>query len=256
MVMGALTFFLPCGFTITSQSLALISGNWFQSGLIMFFFALGTLPALLLIGVSSVAYTQRPHFAGQFMKIAGVLVLFFAAYNINSQLNVLGLPSLSDLNSSAIGSRSVSDGFPPIVSGKQIVKTDALAFGYEPNLIKVRVGIPVRWEITDLGTSGCTNAIVSRGLFEGQIDLVPGETSVAEFTPETAGKYKFSCWMGMVSGIIEVADSKSEEDVKAASNTQIVGSGAQGCGGSTGSAGCGGGCGGGCGNPGCPYVKK
>ncbi len=81
---------------------------------------------------------------------------------------------------------------------------NASARGYSPNYIKVRAGIPVRWEITDTGTSGCTNALIARGLFSGQIDLVRGETSIKEFTPEKPGTYKFSCWMGMVSGTFEV----------------------------------------------------
>jgi sulfite exporter TauE/SafE/copper chaperone CopZ len=46
-LMGAFTFFLPCGFTLTSQSLALISGSFWQGGAIMFAFALGTAPGLL-----------------------------------------------------------------------------------------------------------------------------------------------------------------------------------------------------------------
>jgi len=63
----------------------------------MLFFAIGTLPVLLVIGFSSVKFTKKPHTANRFLKIAGVLVLFFAVFNINSQLNVLGWKSLSDI---------------------------------------------------------------------------------------------------------------------------------------------------------------
>jgi plastocyanin domain-containing protein len=45
---------------------------------------------------------------------------------------------------------------------------------------------------------------MARGLFNGTLPLVRGGTAVAEFTPEKPGRYKFSCWMGMVSGIIDV----------------------------------------------------
>ncbi len=38
-LMGAATFFLPCGFTITAQGLALTSGSIWQGSLIMLFFA-------------------------------------------------------------------------------------------------------------------------------------------------------------------------------------------------------------------------
>ena len=105
---------------------------------------------------------------------------------------------------------------------------------------KVEAGIPVSWEITDKGTSGCTNAIISKGLFSGEIVLTPGQTIVKEFTPVKPGKYKFSCWMGMVSGIIEVVDGKTAANnsgtyiqVAKAANTDsndVIPSGAKGCG--------------------------
>ena len=221
-LMGAFTFFLPCGFTITAQGLALISGNATQGALIMTLFALGTLPTLLFIGFSSVKFLQKPHLSENFLKIAGVLVLFFALYNINSQLNVLGISNLSDLgvnsNQSSTTTQNISlkneEGLAPIVNGKQILKMDASSRGYSPNYFKVKVGIPVRWEITDKGTSGCTNAVISKNLFEGEIPLTPGKTSFKEFTPTKPGKFKFSCWMGMISGIIEVVDKNNATSEK------------------------------------------
>jgi plastocyanin domain-containing protein len=92
----------------------------------------------------------------------------------------------------------------------------------------------VRWEIEDVGTSGCTNAIVAKGLFPDEIPLTPGKVSVKEFTPTRPGKYKFSCWMGMVSGIIEVVEKKgssgNSDSVLAANNqNDVIPSGALGC---------------------------
>lgn len=89
-------------------------------------------------------------------------------------------------------------------SNLQVIKMDASSRGYSPSYFKVKAGIPVRWEITDTGTSGCTNAIIADGLLKGQINLSRGKVAVQEFTPTTPGKYQFSCWMGMISGIIEV----------------------------------------------------
>ncbi len=90
LAVGVLTFFLPCGFTITAQTIALISGSAVQGALIMGFFALGTAPMLLLIGLSSVKFFSKPHLSMVFSRGAGFLVLFFALYNIYSQINVLG----------------------------------------------------------------------------------------------------------------------------------------------------------------------
>jgi sulfite exporter TauE/SafE/copper chaperone CopZ/plastocyanin len=239
-LLGAFTFFLPCGFTLTAQSLALISGSFWQGAAIMFFFALGTAVGLLAIGFSSVKFLEKPHLSEKFLKVAGTLVLFFAFYNFNAQLNVLGLPSLSDLKLDSFAQaiyqkNSFNDkDLPPIVNGKQIIKMKASRYGYEPNYFKVRVGIPVRWEIEDVGTSGCTNAIVAKGLFPDEIPLTPGKVSVKEFTPTRPGKYKFSCWMGMVSGIIEVVEKKgssgNSDSVLAANNqNDVIPSGALGC---------------------------
>jgi len=252
LIMGALTFFLPCGFTITAQSLALLSGNAFQGALIMGAFALGTVPMLFFIGLSSVKFSSKPHLAERFSKVAGFLVLFFALFNISGQMNVLGFTGFDSIFASQGRAQVASVGekdLPQIVEGKQIVKMNASSRGYDPNYIRVRAGVPVRWEITDTGTSGCTNAIISNSLFSGQIDLSRGKVSVKEFTPEKPGKYKFSCWMGMVSGIIEVVDANVVTDsnsgaqvVNAATQTgdDVIPSGSTGCG-------CGGGGGSTCG---------
>lgn len=201
-VMGGLTFFLPCGFTLTAQSLALASGDVFQGALIMFFFALGTFLPLLLIGYSSVASQKNPATAKYFSQVAGLLVILFSLYNLSSQSTVLGFsfPTIPSTSASDSTAQLV-----PVVNGQQVIRMDASSSGYRPNYFQVKAGLPIRWEITDRGTSGCTNAVISRQLFEGQINLVPGTTSIREFiAPTTPGTYRFSCWMGMISGTIEV----------------------------------------------------
>jgi sulfite exporter TauE/SafE len=251
-IMGALTFFLPCGFTITAQGLALISGSFLQGGLIMLAFAAGTLPVLLSIGFSSAKIVNNKKLSERFLKTAGVVVLFFAIFNANNQMNVLGYSNASELltkavkpdndivrnnNSNNAGNKS-EEGLPPIVDGKQVIKMDASASeGYSPNYFRLRVGVPVRWEITDKGTNGCTNTIVSRSLFSNDIKLTPEQTSVQEFTPSKVGKFKFSCWMGMVSGVMEIVDAdspttdnNSNNDIAITNSSDVVPSGAKGCG--------------------------
>ena len=180
-ILGALTFILPCGFTITAQGLALISGSVTRGAEIMLAFSLGTLPMLLAIGLSSLKFLSSKNMSTQFLKTAGIIVIVFALFNINSQLNVLGKFSLSNLNS-AKGAQKQSDtnnsqtnDLPPVVGGFQIIKMQASSTGYSPNYIKVKANIPVKWEVKDVGTSGCTNAIVARQLFQSQIDLENGK---------------------------------------------------------------------------------
>jgi len=205
-LMGAATFFLPCGFTITAQGLALLSGNIFQGALIMGAFALGTVPMLLFIGLSSVRLSSKPHLAERFSKVAGFLVLFFALFNISNQMNVLGFTGFSNTIQTQTKTTVDQKDLPPIVNGKQVIKMTASGSKDTPNYFKVRQGIPVRWEITASTSLGCNGAIISNSLFNGSIDLSPGQLSVKEFTPQNSGKFRFSCTMGMISGIIEVVN--------------------------------------------------
>ncbi len=246
-IMGALTFFLPCGFTITAQSIALLSGNVFQGALIMGAFALGTVPMLFFIGLSSVKFSAKPHLALRFSKIAGFLVLFFALYNMSNQANVLGFTGFGNIvaqNPAQTQDKGGDlSGVAPIIDGKQVIKMTASGSGDDPNYFKVRAGVPVRWEITASNSTGCNGAIISNSLFSGSIDLTPGQLSVKEFTPQTPGKYRFSCTMGMISGIIEVVDAgkpsssasnnsgvETASAASSANNDQVVSSGATGCG--------------------------
>lgn len=188
-ILGGLTFFLPCGFTLTTQSLALASGNVLSGALIMGFFALGTFIPLFLIGLTGTKITGSKTVS----QIAGLLLLIFAIFNLKNQFNLLDFNhSVSPVNISQ--SNEVF-----------VLKMSASATGYTPNNFQVKAGQKIRWEITDTGTGGCTNGLIARSLFSGIVNLVPGTTSVKEFiAPTTPGIYHFSCWMGMISGTIEV----------------------------------------------------
>ncbi len=202
-IMGALTFFLPCGFTITAQSLALLSGNVFSGALIMGAFALGTVPMLLFIGLSSVKFSSKPHLAERFSKVAGFLVLFFALFNISNQLAVLGFNFPQNQSQISVANQ---DNLPPIVNGEQVIKMTATGSGDDPNYFRVKAGVPVRWEITGGNSLGCNGAIVSNSFFSDAVDLTPGQVAVKEFTPQNVGTFGFSCTMGMIRGTIEVVN--------------------------------------------------
>ncbi len=120
----------------------------------------------------------------------------------------MGYTSLSDIfsfNQNQLKNTAINEkDLPLIVDGKQVVKMNASYSGYNPNYIKVRTGVPIRWEITAGSSLGCGGRIISSSLFSGSIDLTPGQVSIKEFTPQNPGRYKFSCSMGMITGIIEV----------------------------------------------------
>jgi len=89
-LVGIATFFLPCGFTQSMQLYTLTTGNFLTGALIMFSFALGTLPILALLSFSSLGI----HTKGQssiFFKTAGLIVIFFGIYNIINALAAAGI---------------------------------------------------------------------------------------------------------------------------------------------------------------------
>ena len=202
LLMGGLTFFLPCGFTLTVQSLSLASGNPFQGALIMGLFALGTFLPLFLIGYSGIRSQSNPTTAKYFSQVAGILVIIFALINVKSQLNVLGY----NLISTASVPTSSQNNLPQIVNGRQILKMTATAGGYTPNFLRVKAGIPVSWQITSSGNAGCAGALVARSFFSDIAYLTPNSTFTKEFIPTTPGTYRFSCSMGMYTGTIEVVN--------------------------------------------------
>lgn len=89
-LVGIATFFLPCGFTQSMQLYTLTTGSFFSGGLLMLFFALGTLPVLAIISFSSLAIHDKFRF-GIFYKTAGLVVIFFSVFNILSSLAAKGI---------------------------------------------------------------------------------------------------------------------------------------------------------------------
>jgi len=80
-LLGAGTFFLPCGFTQAMQLNSVLSGDFLQGGLIMLVFVLGTFPVLFLISLGSKKIAESTN-SDLFLKISGFLVIFFAIYNL------------------------------------------------------------------------------------------------------------------------------------------------------------------------------
>lgn len=90
LLLGVGTFFLPCGFTQSMQVAALSSGSLISGSLIMFFFALGTLPMLALLSFGSSSFAHSKH-APLFFRSAGIVVIGLGIFALISQLTALGI---------------------------------------------------------------------------------------------------------------------------------------------------------------------
>ncbi|MFQ6001266.1 MAG: cupredoxin domain-containing protein [Anaerolineae bacterium] len=71
--------------------------------------------------------------------------------------------------------------------------------GYNPDVIVVKAGMPVRLNFNRQETASCTEMVLLPD-FNKSAKLPTGETVPIEFTPEEPGEYEFACQMGMVRG--------------------------------------------------------
>ncbi len=195
-LLGASTFFLPCGFTQAMQLYAMSTGSPLTGALTMGVFALGTAPGLLSVG--GLTSIVRGKTARLFFKGAGVVVALLAIFNISNGLNLLGI-NLWEIPK-VLGSQT-------IVDGVQEVYMKQNSNGYTPNSFTITQGIPVRWIITSENINTCASSIISSSLGIRQ-GLRKGE-NIIEFTPILAGTMRFSCTMGMYTGSFDVLPGKT-----------------------------------------------
>lgn len=82
--------------------------------------------------------------------------------------------------------------------GSQEVKV-VVKGGYNPDVIVVKKGIPVRLNFYRDETADCSDTVVF-GDFKIRKPLPAYRTTSIEFTPEKEGEYVFTCGMGMMRG--------------------------------------------------------
>ena len=204
-ISGILTFFLPCGFTLMAQTTAILAGNPVTSALMMTAFAVGTLPVLVLMSISSVKFRGNSSYAPAFNLIVALALLVFGVSNINAQLNVLNMPSLSNIapapekkneNTTKLGVLQKGVG----ESAYQEVTMEAREFEYFPSSLKLKADVPVQLTVNNYDVVGCAQAMWLGGLYDKVVYLNTPQ-STAEFTPQK-GSYKISCTMGMVRPVM------------------------------------------------------
>ncbi|UUO25087.1 sulfite exporter TauE/SafE family protein [Colwellia sp. M166] len=79
--LGALWGWLPCGLVYSTLTWALASADAINGALIMFFFGLGTLPALLSVSLGTISIKSLLSNA-LFRKLAAISVIFYGFYTI------------------------------------------------------------------------------------------------------------------------------------------------------------------------------
>ena len=203
-ITGALTFFLPCGFTQAMQLYAVSTGSFLEGGLIMAVFALGTAPGLL--GIGGITSAVKGIFAKRFFKFAGVVVILLALFNISNGYTLTGWQLGSALSAEKEIQPETLDPNVILEDGVQTVRMTELSRGYSPNKFTIKKDIPVRWVIDATAPYSCASSIMIPKL-NIRKNLKAGE-NIIEFTPRETGKLLFSCSMGMYTGVFNVVDDQ------------------------------------------------
>jgi Cu+-exporting ATPase len=76
--------------------------------------------------------------------------------------------------------------------------------GYSPEVVRARVGVPLRLVFDRRDSSPCTDEVVFPD-FGIRRALAPNAKTVVEIRPEKAGEFPFSCGMNMLHGRLLVS---------------------------------------------------
>lgn len=195
LMLGALTFFVPCGFTQAIQLYAISTGSFITGALTMAVFALGTTPGLLSLGGLTSVIKDKT--SGLFFKIVGLVVIAMALFNISNGLTLIGIKNSRNTKIQI----QESDPNVKIENGVQIIHMEQNASGYSPNTFTLKQNVPVKWYIKSVYPSCASSLMVEKlGI---RANLTKDE-QLFEFTPSEEGEIPFSCSMGMYSGTIIV----------------------------------------------------
>ncbi len=208
-LLGAGTFFLPCGFTQSLQVFALTTGGFFASAGILAAFAVGTAPALIALGWATGSLKGK---AGKFFfQFSGALVVVLGLWNVQNGLTLAGYPldfgAPSDPVVSAATAVAGADPNVAVEGDTQVIRmrlNDSTPSYLPSNSYTIRAGVPTRMEVEGPGR-GCRSVLQIPKL--GVSAYLDQPLTTIEFTAATPGSYTFSCGMGMYRGTLNVVSS-------------------------------------------------
>lgn len=197
---GLVNGFMPCGPLQSMQLYAIAAGGFLSGAASMFFFCLGTIPLVLLFGVTASLLKQNRRQI--ILQLGSAMLILMGFSTVQNNLALAGV-TLPWTKVGSAGSAIVAT----VDGNAQYVTTTLRPNGYDN--IQVTAGIPVVWNILADGDSlnGCNNEIVLPE-FGQQIKLEAGTTTIT-FVPEEPGVYPYTCWMGMLKNTITVVEAQN-----------------------------------------------
>ncbi|MBU3114721.1 urease accessory protein UreH domain-containing protein [Clostridium lacusfryxellense] len=215
-IVGILNGFMPCGPLQTMQLYALGTGSAVLGATSMFIFALGTVP--LMLGFGAISGMLSKNSTKQLVKVGGILIVVLGIIMGNRGLALAGINiSPMALMRAAHGQNNAAKepnspgntSKATLENGVQIINMTATASGYTPSVLYVQKNVPVKWVINGEQLTSCNNSIVVPSM-NIEKKLKSGE-NIINFTPVDED-INYSCWMGMIGGVIKVVDDVNAID--------------------------------------------
>jgi len=224
--LGFLTVLIPCGVTQAMMAVALGSGNPFQGMALMFAFTLGTSPVFFAVAYFTTQLGKK--LEKYFMRFVAIVILVLAIITIDTGVTLAGSPvSLSRLfkSSSAVqaniiasavenqpkeesidlaenSSKTDSQVQPGTGTESITISIDVENYGYSPNEIHAKAGVPIILELKTDNVFSCSRVFVIPSFRIEKILPASGVETISLPAQESGSKLPFSCSMGMYTGII------------------------------------------------------
>lgn len=192
---GIANGFMPCGPLQSMQLYALGTGSALRGALSMFYFSIGTFPLMFALGFISSLLEHR--FSKHVMKFSGLLIFALGLNMLSGGVALAGMIIPFQHNGPTIESTLTNDNV-------QEIRIELQANRYEPLRVKKDIPFKLIIHADASNMNGCNNPIIIPS-FGIEQTLIPGENEIL-FTPVSAGKITYTCWMGMITSYIEVIE--------------------------------------------------
>ncbi len=209
---GLLNGLMPCGPLQSMQLYALGTGSAVAGALSMLCFALGTVPLMFALGSIGSLLSQKS--TRRMMAVSALLVIALGGMTLARGLNLAKVPAPAPRAVAAPVETAAPAGTVAPASAPEPEEAPAsepevqkIASKLSPGMypeITVKKGIPVEWTISagKRAVNGCNEVFIVPD-YNLEVALHPGD-NVVSFTPDQAGDVGYSCWMGMIQGVIHV----------------------------------------------------
>ncbi|MDR2770652.1 MAG: sulfite exporter TauE/SafE family protein [Clostridiales Family XIII bacterium] len=206
LIVGLLNGLMPCGPLQAMQLYALSAGSFLHGALSMLAFSLGTVP--LMFGLGALSSLLGKKFTHKVVTIGASLVVVLGLSMFSQGFSLSGL-SLDFLPGAAASETANADA-SVLEDGRQIVRSTLRPGNYPA--ITVQAGTPVEWMIDapQGSINGCNNRVIIPE-YGVEHQFQAGENLIA-FTPTKAGRFSYSCWMGMIRGSITVVAGNAAQE--------------------------------------------